>query len=277
MSDFRIENLTKEYGDLRALDHLNLEIKEGITGLLGHNGAGKSTLLNILTRILEPTSGTILYEGQEIQTLGLEYNDLIAYMPQQLALDLELSVYGFLKYMQAMKKVKSCDLEKIIERVNLGEHRDKKVKNLSGGMKQRLLIGQALINDPKVLILDEPTAGLDPFERMNLRNLISDLSEGRIIIIATHVISDLEYIANDLIFLKKGKLIGQGSQEYFANKISVYESYLPEEVLRKEDPDLTVVNKIRTEEGVNIRFISEKNFENPVSTNLDDIYLGILK
>lgn len=277
MKEILISNLSKKYGDIKALDSINLEIKEGITGLLGHNGAGKSTLLNILTRIIKQDEGFVKYNGTDINELGLKYNDLISYMPQQLSINLEMSVYGFFKYMKAMKKVKNCDLDEIINLVNLKEHKDKKIKNLSGGMKQRLLIGQALINNPEILFLDEPTAGLDPFERKNLRNIISDLSEDRIVVIATHVISDLEYIANDLIFLKNGKLVDQGSQEYFSKIINVYESYLSENELLKMDEDILIVNKIRTDKGVNIRFISKKEFENKVQTNLDDIYLGILK
>lgn len=277
MKEILISNLSKKYGDIKALDSINLEIKEGITGLLGHNGAGKSTLLNILTRIIKQDEGFVKYNGTDINELGLKYNDLISYMPQQLSINLEMSVYGFFKYMKAMKKVKNCDLDEIIDLVNLKEHEDKKIKNLSGGMKQRLLIGQALINNPEILFLDEPTAGLDPFERKNLRNIISDLSEDRIVVIATHVISDLEYIANDLIFLKNGKLVDQGSQEYFSKIINVYESYLSENELLKMDEDILIVNKIRTDKGVNIRFISKKDFENKVQTNLDDIYLGILK
>ena len=279
MNTFTIKNLSKDYKKVKALDNISIEINEGVTGLLGHNGAGKSTFIKILAGIIKEYKGEVLFNGENIKKLGMNYNSLIGYVPQQQYIDMELSVLGFLNYMKAMKLVKSkdIDLEYILDKTNLLDNKDKKLKNLSGGMKQRVLIAQSILNDPKIILLDEPTAGLDPFERMNLRNLISDLSKDRIIILATHVISDIEFISNDLIFLKNGKLVSSGKQEKFIDNIKVFESYESEEELRKRDSDLILVNKIRTSNGIKIRYISDMDFDNRVSTNLDDVYLGVLK
>lgn len=276
MNRLKIKKVSKSYGKTLALDSVTTELNVGVTGLLGHNGAGKSTLIQILLGLLSKDTGEVIYNEKSIEEWGIEYNKFLSYVPQQLNLNMDLSVEGFLCYFATLKRVKDANICELLERLNLLTHRKKKVKQLSGGMKQRLLLAQALLNRPKILFLDEPTAGLDPFERKNLRNLLGELSEDMIIFLATHVISDLEFIANNLIFLKEGKLIAEGSQEHFAKSINVYESYEDEEILRKKNPQLIMVNKMHNERGVIKRFVSDIEIGNHVTTGLDDIYLGVL-
>ena len=206
-----IENLTKEYGNIKALDNVSLKLTEGIYGLLGPNGAGKSTLINLLTDNTKRTAGKILCDGIDILKMGAAYRTMIGYMPQQQSLYEDFTAANFLKYMAGIKGMKASEARKVIpqllEKVHLTEAAHRKTGGFSGGMKQRLLLAQALLSDPKILILDEPTAGLDPMERINLRNLIKDLSVEKIIIYATHVVSDIESIADTILLLKKGKLI----------------------------------------------------------------------
>lgn len=276
MNQLEIKKIRKAYGKTLALDDITTILRPGVTGLLGHNGAGKSTLIQILTGTLKADAGQVVFNGKSLDQWGIDYHRFISYVPQQLRLDMDLSVEGFLHYFAALKKIDRPDFGPLLDRLNLSSHKDKKVKHLSGGMKQRLLLAQALLNQPKILFLDEPTAGLDPVERMNLRNMLADLSEDMIILLATHVISDVEFIANHLIFLKDGRLVDQGSQEYFSAKIQVYESYEDEKVLRAKDPQLILVNKIRHDRGLLVRFISDQALGQRVTTGLDDIYLGIL-
>ena len=208
-----------------------MTFSEGIYGLLGPNGAGKSTLMKLITRNIKPTAGEIYLDGTDIHTLKREYQRLIGYMPQQQAIYPFYTGRMFLAYMGLLKgvekKVLNDEIEKYASKVNLLDVLDRKVGTYSGGMKQRLLIAQAFLGDSKIIIFDEPTAGLDPKERIHVRNLIHDNSAGKIILIATHVVQDIEDIASQIMLLKKGVLIEMAAPEILTGRIT-----------DKENPDL---------------------------------------
>lgn len=208
-----IRNISKQYGDKTALQPLSLSLSNGIYGLLGPNGAGKSTLMNIISDNLLPDSGTLYWNDTEIRTLGREYRKLLGYAPQQQGLYESFTGRRFLSYMATLKNISKKEQPEEIDRVaghvNLLPVLDQKIGTYSGGMKQRLLIAQALMGDPQLLIMDEPTTGLDPKERIRIREKIQELSEGKIILLATHVVSDIQPIATQIIILKAGALIAQ--------------------------------------------------------------------
>lgn len=205
-----VDRVTKKYGNFTALKDITLEFQNGIYGLLAPNGAGKTTLIKMLTTLIFPTSGEILYDGVEITALDTRYREIIGYLPQEFGYYKNHSPLQFLKYLAALKgidpKTAARRSRELLELVSLSDVRDKKMRKFSGGMIQRVGIAQAMLNDPKVLILDEPTAGLDPKERVRFRNLISSLSKERIIILSTHIVSDIETIAGRVIMFKDHKL-----------------------------------------------------------------------
>ena len=215
--ELRIEHLTKEYGEKVALRDFSYTFKPGIYGILGANGAGKSTLMNLITDNVKRTEGQILWYGTDILKLGKRFRGNLGYMPQQQGMYNDFSARAFLRYMAQIKEIpkKQADaqIELLLELVNLREDAHKKVGGFSGGMRQRVLLAQALLGDPKILILDEPTAGLDPRERLRLRQYISDLSQDRIVFLTTHIVSDIESIAGDVLLMKQGELVRHGAPE----------------------------------------------------------------
>ena len=204
-------NISKKYKEKIALKEVSLKLDNGIYGLLGPNGAGKSTLMNIITGNLEPTEGTIKWEGTEVKELGSNYRSLLGYAPQQQGMYETFSGRRFLSYMATLKGISKSSMEDEINRVllyvNMVEKSNQKIGTYSGGMKQRILIAQAIIGNPKLVILDEPTAGLDPKERVRIRERIAELSKDKIILVSTHVVSDIESIAKKIILIKTGKII----------------------------------------------------------------------
>ena len=212
-----LKDVCKSYGDKCVLKDFSYTFENGIYGLLGANGAGKSTLMNLITDNVSRNSGDILYDGNEILDMGAAYRELLGYMPQQQGFYENFSARMFLYYIAELKGIKKKEAKKQIEGlldiVNLTDVADKKVGGFSGGMKQRVLLAQALLGTPKILILDEPTAGLDPKERVNFRNYIRKLSEDKIILVATHVVSDVETIADRILVMKDGKLAADDSPE----------------------------------------------------------------
>ena len=266
-------DVNKSYGRNIALDKFTMTFEEGIYGLLGHNGAGKTTLLNIISGIID-YDGKVLFDGEDISKIKEKYKDNLGYVPQQQNLDLPMSLESFLYYISGLKGVDNKELiQKLLKDLDLYEHRKKSLSQISGGMKQRILIAQALLNDPKILLLDEPTAGLDPVQRRNLRDILAKISKGKIVIIATHVISDIELIANEIIFLKKGVIVNRDKQDNLLANIKVYESFENIEELKKNDDSIKLVNIMRVSQGYKTRFISEKDYTNRVSPNMDDVYL----
>ena len=215
--ELTIQNLTKEFGTLRAVDHVNFTMTNGVYGLLGVNGAGKTTLMRMLTTLIKPTSGEILWDGQDVYAMDGLYRKLLGYLPQDFGYYPDFSIYDYLMYIASIKGIRPAVAKErvklLLKQVGLVRARHKKMKTLSGGMKRRAGIAQAMLNDPKILILDEPTAGLDPSERIRFRNLISELSEDRIVLLSTHIVSDIEYIANEILLMKDGCITMSGTAE----------------------------------------------------------------
>ena len=206
------DRITKQYKNKIAVDRMSFSLTKGVTGLLGANGAGKTTLMRLLCGILVPDSGTVSCDGMNVETE--EFREILGYLPQEFGYYPEFTGRDFLLYMSAVKGLEKSDAVRktaeLIELVGLGDAARKKVRTYSGGMKQRLGIAQALLNDPQVLIMDEPTAGLDPQERIRFRNLIADIGKNTIVLLSTHIVSDLEHIADKLMIMKEGRLLWQG-------------------------------------------------------------------
>ncbi|MDY2997214.1 MAG: ATP-binding cassette domain-containing protein [Faecalimonas sp.] len=278
-----IRGLNKSYGSKAALQDFHAVFENGIYGILGPNGAGKSTLMNILTDNLLRDSGRILCNEKEITKMKEQYRKIMGYMPQQQQLYDSFTVNHFISYMGTLRGMNKKEIkrrmEELLPLLNLNEVRRKKIKELSGGMKQRVLLLQALLDDPKILILDEPTAGLDPKERIRIRNLISDLSGDKIVLIATHVVSDIEFISKEILLMKNGRVVDKDCPEALQKKIAgkVFEIRIVQEELNQVKKEFEISNLFRTEGEIVVRVISE---ECPtayrwteVSPTLEDVYL----
>ena len=234
--ELTIQNLTKTYGNKVALREFSYTFTPGIYGILGANGAGKSTLMNLITDNVKRDSGEILWNGTDILKLGREFRREVGYMPQQQGMYPDYSARDFLCYMAAVKELPRKEsrqqIEELLAVVNLSEDAHKRLGGFSGGMRQRVLLAQALLGDPKILILDEPTAGLDPKERLRLRQYISDLAQNKIVFLTTHIVSDIESIANDVLLMKQGELVAHGAPDaliaavHGQNLEDVYMAYL---------------------------------------------------
>ena len=212
-----LKDLTKKYGGMTALDHISVKFTPGIYGILGANGAGKSTMMNLLTDNISRTDGKILFDGVDILKLGKDFRRVLGYMPQQQGFYEHMTAQTFLYYMAELKAVPKkqakSEIENLLTITNLASFCHKRVGGFSGGMKQRVLLAQALLGDPKVVILDEPTAGLDPKERIRIRNFISEISNDRIILLATHIVSDIESISDQILMMKRGQIVGMDTPE----------------------------------------------------------------
>lgn len=217
-----LTNITKKYKEKLALDDVSLELAPGIYGLLGPNGAGKSTLMNIVTGNLKPDGGQVLWDGKEIKSLGAQYRSIIGYAPQQQGLYDAFTGKRFLAYMATLKGISKKEMPEEIARVlsyvNMTEAANRPIGTYSGGMKQRILIAQAILGDSKLIVLDEPTAGLDPKERVRIRERIAALAGDKVILVSTHVVSDIEPIAKEIILIKSGKIIDQDTVEHLCSK-----------------------------------------------------------
>ena len=282
--EIKIRELCKSYGKKKALQNFDATFENGIYGILGPNGAGKSTLMNILTDNLLRDSGRILCNGKDILKWGAAYRKSLGYMPQQQQLYETFTVTEFLAYMGTLKGMKKKEIrarmELLFPLLNLDKVKRKKIKELSGGMKQRVLPLQALLNDPKILILDEPTAGLDPKERIRIRNLISDLSQDRIVLIATHVVSDIEFISKEILLMKNGRLIDKASPEQLQAKIhgKVFEMCIGQQELEEVKEKFEISNLFRKDGQIIVRVVTQKRPEEydeirEVAPTLEDVYL----
>lgn len=279
----KLEGITKKYKDKTALGGITFSFTPGIYGLLGPNGAGKSTMMNLITDNLTPTKGRVLLDEKSIDELGSEYRKLLGYMPQQQNIYPELSLRRFLYFMASLKGLKKSEAEKDINHyvrmVKLEDVLGKKLGTFSGGMKQRALIAQALIGNPGILILDEPTAGLDPKERIRIRNLISEVARDKIVIIATHVVTDIEFIAKEIIMLNNGNIIRSGSPFELLSELDgkVWNIFLSDEEIDEISVKYKVSNISRDTEGVIARIIADSYEDRwkkeAVRPNLEDLYL----
>ncbi len=283
--ELRIDHMTKQFKDKRAVNDVSLKLTPGVWGLLGANGAGKTTLMRMVAGILQPTKGEIYYDGIEIGTLGAAWRDVFGYLPQEFGFYPEFTVKNYLEYMAALKGLTKTDTKKrihdLLELLTLSEVRNKKIAKLSGGMKRRVGIAQALLNEPEVLFLDEPTSGLDPGERVRFRNLLSEFAHDRIVLISTHIVSDIEYIATQNAVMKDGSIIASGTTEQLVQQMDekVWNARIRQEEVSRWEQQLCVVSLRNEEDGsVSIRYLAEKP-EVPQSQNieprLEDLYLWL--
>ncbi|MCO6334203.1 ABC transporter ATP-binding protein [Staphylococcus epidermidis] len=286
MNKIVIKGLSKSYdGKKDALNSLDLVIPNGMFGILGRNGSGKSTLMNIIATILQPSKGTVTINGIEIKN-SQKIRQMIGYLPQDFDFYPNMKVSEVLYYLGFLSKINQKDFDKyvdlILRKVNLIDYKNKKVKSLSGGMKKRLGIAQAILHDPKVIIVDEPTAGLDPEERVRLRNLLSDLAENKIVIISTHIVSDIESTCNRIAILDKGSLVYKGDIPSLIQQSDdhIYEINLyPSELESFRENDLFITKTQEIENKLKVRFISETKVANAkkVKADFEDAYMYFLK
>lgn len=281
-----VQNLTKNFESKCAVNNVSFTLKNGVYGLLGPNGAGKTTLMKMIVDILIPSSGKVLLDDVEIKKLGESYRDLLGYMPQDIGVYKNFSAGKYLKYIAALKgivgKEANNKVEELLDLVGLKDTGKKKLGGFSGGMIRRIGIAQTLLNDPKILILDEPTAGLDPQERIRFRNIISELSENRIVILSTHIISDMEFIAGEVIIMNKGSILQIDTTENLLKVVTgkVWTAFLSHKDFANVKKEYVVGNIIQKIDGVEVRLISDKkpNFEcretEPILEDVFSYYFG---
>jgi len=279
-----IKNLTKQYNKHKTgLSDYSITIEKGILGLLGPNGAGKSTLMKIIATISKPTSGTVFLDGEDIVKNPDHIRRVLGYLPQDFGVYPNLNAYEFLEYIAAMKGVGGKGLKQrieiLLEGVNLISDAKKNIGTYSGGMKQRIGIAQALINDPKVLIFDEPTVGLDPEERVRFRQLISDLAGDCIIILSSHIVSDIDTIADKVAIMRQGKLITVGEPKDIISQATgtIFEILIESQALIEFKSRYKVIDSSRQNDKIRVRYISDQANAHiqstPVKANLEDSYL----
>ena len=285
--NLELQVLTKIYSakkaTKKALAGVSFTLGPGLYGLLGPNGAGKSTMMNIITGNLDATSGKVLWNGKNVLRMGREFRRVLGYMPQQQNIYPELSLRRFLYFMASLKGLKKSeagkDIDHYVRMVKLDDVLGKKLGAFSGGMKQRALIAQALIGNPGILILDEPTAGLDPKERIRIRNLISEVAKDKIVIIATHVVTDVEFIAKEIVMLSNGKIIRSGSPSKLLQELDgkVWNIFLSDNEIDEVNTGYKVSNISRDADGVIARIIADSYDgrwqKEAVRPNLEDLYL----
>ena len=289
--ELELRELSKSYGSVKALNKISYTFKPGIYGILGANGAGKSTMINLITDNVSRDSnngGNILYDGEDILKLGKKFRAIVGYMPQQQGFYEDFSPKAFLKYMAEVKGLKrkneegksvAQQIDELLEVVNLTSVAYKKIGGFSGGMKQRVLLAQALLGNPKVLILDEPTAGLDPKERIGIRNYIAELSKDKIILFATHVVSDIECIADKVILVKKGQIVATGTPVELIEKMQgkVAELTCTLEDVGKLQEQYKVGNIRQRKNGLALRLVGDTLPDEAVKVedniDLEDVYL----
>ncbi len=280
--ELQLENVSKNYGTLRALKQVNYTFTEGIYGLLGANGSGKTTMIRLLCNLQKPTEGRILFDGKDIKKAGQNYRSILGYLPQDFGYYPDFTCYKFLFYIATLKgfsKKNAPDrIIEVLSQVDLLDVKDKEIRQLSGGMRQRLGIAQAILNDPKLLILDEPTVGVDPQERVKFRNLVHRIAHGRTVILSTHIVSDIEYTATQLLFMRLGQIVGSGTPDSLLQQLDgkIWECSVPFGEADQYYDKFKIISQINHEDGCTLRLFHEgKPMEaaKQVKANLEDLYL----
>lgn len=281
--ELTINKLTRQFGSKTAVNQLSMSLTPGVYGLLGANGAGKTTLMRMICGVLNPTSGSISLDGHSIQSLDANYLTMLGYLPQDFGYYPDFTAKEFMYYIAALKgideKKAKTKIDTLLDMVSLSDVQNKKIRTFSGGMKQRLGIAQAVINDPEILVLDEPTAGLDPKERVRFRNLISDFSTDKVVILSTHIVSDVEYIADTILVMKNGSLMLSGSVGDVINSIRgmVWQYTAPEKAAENIIATYCVANLRHLDGGnVELRIVCDsKPIDGALSVDptLEDLYL----
>ena len=278
-----LKNISKNYGRVTALKSVNITLESGIYALLGPNGSGKSTMMNIIAGILPPSDGEVLYNGQSIRSLGLMYREKIGYMPQYPGMYPSFTARDFLLYMSELKGLSrgnEGEVDYILRRVELDDCADRKISALSGGMKQRLSLAQAVLGSPEIIILDEPTAGLDPKQRIAVRNFISEIASDRTVLWATHIVSDIEGIAREVIILKQGEVMDIAAPEKLVQKMSgkVWSVHVEHNAAEEFRKKYRICSTVPDADGLTLRPLSEgQPCEGavPLAPTLEDYYLYI--
>ncbi|MCI8823290.1 MAG: ABC transporter ATP-binding protein [Lachnospiraceae bacterium] len=278
-----IDKVSMRFKDKKAVSNISLKLTPGVWRLLGANVAGKTTLMRIIAGILKPTSGQVLYDGVPIRTLGEEYRALFGYLPQEFGFPQEFTVKDYLIYVAALKGMTKRQgrkrIHELLEQVSLLEVRNRKIARLSGGMKRRVGIAQALLNDPEVLVLDEPTGGLDPGERVRFRNLLSEFVHDRIVLISTHIVPDVEYIAGCHAMIREGKLLASGTTEELVRLVEgkVWTCTVPAQAVAEYERRLRIVSLRNEHDGsVSVRYLAKKpcnDHSAAAVSRLEDLYL----
>ncbi len=281
--ELSIEHISKQFKDVTAVDDVSLHITPGVWGLLGANGAGKTTLMRMIAGIMRPDTGKILYDGVPIDELKESYRDMFGYLTQEFGFYPEFTVKDYLEYIAVLKglskRATKRKIDELLEQMMLSHVRNKKIIKLSGGMKRRVGIAQALLNDPEILILDEPTSGLDPGERVRFRNLLSEFAHDRIVLISTHIVSDVEYIATQNAVMKGGKVIAKGTTEELVKLVGgkVWTVRVPIGRLHEYEKKLQIVNLRNENDGqISIRYLAKQPYTEdsmPETPHLEDLYL----
>lgn len=283
--ELKIDHLSKHFKDKNAVDDVCLTLTAGVWGLLGANGAGKTTLMRMIADIMTPTNGTIYYDGTDIHKMGADYRNLFGFLPQDFGYSRDFTVKDYLEYIAALKDVPARETNKkinhLLDILTLSDVKRKKISKLSGGMKRRVGIAQAMLNDPKILVMDEPTAGLDPGERVRFRNFISEFSHDRIVLISTHIVSDIEYISTRNAIMKAGRIVDVGTTNELVKQIEgkVWNCIIPASELPKYEMRLHIINQRGEDnDNVSVRYLSEHSEVDgsvTVSPRLEDLYLWL--
>lgn len=280
--ELSLDRLSKQYGSKIAVDSISATLTPGVYGLLGANGAGKTTLMRMLCGILEPTSGEVLFNDHKITAMGATYRNMLGYLPQDFGYYPNYTAMEFMLYMAALKgiprNIAVKRIKKLLTTVDLNHVASKRIRTFSGGMKQRVGIAQALLNNPKVLILDEPTAGLDPKERVRFRNLLSEYAGDKIVILSTHIVSDIEAIADEVLLMKKGRIVQRGTVPELVQKAQgrVWELAVSPREAQMWQAQATVANLRHEGNHVVLRIVSDKMPSQSAvscSASLEDLYL----
>ncbi len=286
MHELELTQVSKTFKNKTAVDEISVRLEHGVYGLLGENGAGKTTLMRMLCGILKPTQGTIRCDGIPILQMGGEYRRLLGYLPQDFGYYGDFSALRFLNYIAALKALPEeyaqIRIDELLEMVDLTKEKKNKLKTFSGGMLRRVGIAQALLNDPEILVLDEPTSGLDPGERVRFRNIISSLGKNRIVILSTHIVSDIEYIADKIMIMKDGRIMHSGDEAQILKEAEgcVWKCTVPESQVDGLDRTYVISNLRNQGDRIELRIISKEkpalDAEQTAAT-LEDAYLFFTK